>query len=543
MERCRFLATQGQPIEALLLKQTKLAKEMLASDHTQTALYDALQACDLTRLTDMLSRGVNVNREFTMGNMQTPLEVVLASRFDENKDIQSTVLLLLEHGADVNFVSAPGWTPLSVLLEHQFPDSDQSVTAQNVLQLLLEQGADANYAACGLGPIERLLFPHWDGAGALQLRALQVLLDHGAEVNMRSSCDASPLHWLLRKPERKGILPLVQMLVENGADVNLVAAEPFKCRTALGQACDASLVSVVQYLLEHGARFALAYEQWHAITTQLRKRQSCESDPIIELLIEHRLLQGLPTSGVLRRAIEIEDCAAVRLFLGAGIIVADSDVLDACSPKVTESILSLLLESGGNPNAVSDNRSALTALEESELSRIDGSTAKKLELLINHGLIVDDSAVLLLYQARSWLLLEKLLEHRYGEDTYDYRKCSSLFLYEPAKLDTAALFQRLNITATEYEMVRACEAGWTELFRFLLAEGASVNAYDGVSTALVAAIVHNRTALIEELLEAGADANLADQSGQRPIDFARSFLVESDSTDMVDLLRRHGAVR
>ena len=87
----------------------------------------------------------------------------------------------------------------------------------------------------------------------------------------------------------------------------------------------------------------------------------------------------------------------------------------------------------------------------------------------------------------------------------------------------------------------AAGEGHKEVVELLIANGADVNAKGGISgsTPLHFAALFGHKEVVELLIAKGADVNAKDDDGATPLDWA----VVEDSTEIADLLRKHGGKR
>jgi ankyrin repeat protein len=205
--------------------------------------------------------------------------------------------LLIEHGADVNAVSEFGRTPLLIaagrsgsspvvklLLDHGANPSAHSVTLNGVMtplaeatfvgddavvKMLLDRGADLK--AAGINPLAFAIMARcskgvdlligaadqdnlnqqviYDVPPLGDALALKLLLDHGADVNVKT-LDGSPL---LLAAAASDTLPVdaVKAMIEKGADVN---AKSPQGQTALDLAKGRGQTPVVDLLVRVGAK-------------------------------------------------------------------------------------------------------------------------------------------------------------------------------------------------------------------------------------------------------------------------------------------------
>lgn len=143
----------------------------------------------------LVRRGAAINR--ADHNNDTPLSAVLNHK---NPNDAIIALRLIEHGADVNFVSRESKTPLILAAELSSAEDDTDDVAKIVLQLL-ERGADVNardklgetalMKACGGTKSIR-------GFGEFDSRVIRILLDFKADRNLRNKQGKTALQLLER---------------------------------------------------------------------------------------------------------------------------------------------------------------------------------------------------------------------------------------------------------------------------------------------------------------------------------------------------------
>jgi ankyrin repeat protein len=214
---------------------------------------------DLPNARSLLDRGADPNAEDADGNSALMLAVwhgdadlvtrMLAKHADPKhaNDAGVTALhwavddlaktrALVDAGADPNAADAAGLTPLELAAGR---DGDTAVVA-----LLLAHGGDAKLVGGRIGAGDaaaaRALLEHGTDpkpTAALHLAAargnvetLQLLLDHGADINARAELGMTPLMWAAQM----GRPAAVTFLLAHGANPNIV--ELFNSSTALMQA-------------------------------------------------------------------------------------------------------------------------------------------------------------------------------------------------------------------------------------------------------------------------------------------------------------------
>jgi len=225
-----------EPVKALLARGADVnAKERKG----QTALMWAASEGHAQVVKELLAAGADFRTP--LGSGFTPLF------FAVREGRKEVARILLDAGADVNEAMRPrkpggkapqiGTSPLIMAIENGHFE---------VASLLLDKGADANDQRTGYGPLHTLTWvrnpnrgdgddgqPPPAGSGRItSLRLVKVLLDHGADVNLRLKKGTSGKGVLGKvgatpflMAAATGDAPLMQMLVDLGADPLLSSAE------------------------------------------------------------------------------------------------------------------------------------------------------------------------------------------------------------------------------------------------------------------------------------------------------------------------------
>jgi ankyrin repeat protein len=182
------------------------------------------ETSDLVHL--LLKHGADTSLKNKAG--ETPLHILLeiqGSGWNRHCHLANHILvvaqLLLHHGADVNAQDNDHNTPLFLAMRHE---------ASDVVLFLLEHGADPNLQNKeGKTPFHKLLGPQNTGWVPIYHSpdyicvVAQLLLEHGANVNSRDNGNNTPL--LLARQLERGSSDLERLLLERGADPNLVAGQ------------------------------------------------------------------------------------------------------------------------------------------------------------------------------------------------------------------------------------------------------------------------------------------------------------------------------
>ena len=179
----------------------------------------------------LVNFGANVNAQDE--NNATPLH--LASSTPASLAAHK----LLDHGANPNARDNQGQTPLQLLLKH----ANNFHSSHRFVQRLLTNGVDVN-----IQDRNNVSALHWASKRWARQMA-EVLLERGAQVNMKNDQDQTPLHLLLSSNMYRS-LDYTHLLLKHGADAN---AQDMNNTTPLHLASQSGLVGVARILLDRGA--------------------------------------------------------------------------------------------------------------------------------------------------------------------------------------------------------------------------------------------------------------------------------------------------
>ena len=206
----------------------------------------------------LLKHGADVN--FRASNLSTPLHKAIYVRRPE------LVQFLLENGADIDSRDGEGSTMLHALygvfenIRCECNDEARAkaeVGARDILELLLNHGANVNLQDND-GATPLLL-----AARGLDVDYSSILLEHGAETNMKNKDGKSPLHEVFKEFVGLSFSPyynffhcsIAQLLLEHGANAN---DKDKDYTTPLHLAMEMGFYDAVQILLEHDAEPSVA---------------------------------------------------------------------------------------------------------------------------------------------------------------------------------------------------------------------------------------------------------------------------------------------
>ena len=196
------------------------------------------------------------------GRVVAPLPAALS------KEHFRVVKLLYSQGAIVDILDDDERTPLYVA----------SVYGQiDIMRWLLDHGADPN------APTHPYRFtPLSNATSAMEPEAVQLLLEHNADINSQSYNGETPLYEAceLRREEGK-VANLVRRLLEHGADPNI--CDNYHS-TPLHQASSGGLLEAARLMLSYGAKVD-EKDKWGKTPYQLAASKG--HDEMTKLLLEH----------------------------------------------------------------------------------------------------------------------------------------------------------------------------------------------------------------------------------------------------------------
>ena len=244
----------GAPCETVQLLLEHGAKINLQNHMGQTALHRASQHGHLDIIRLILDHGADVDTLDSDGS--TPLHLAI------NQRRLGTVQLLLKRGANVALRNENGQTALhrasgrgqadiiQVLLNHNAevdaPDDDGSTPLHLAIsggRMAISEGSPAISEG---SPACSEVSSFSDATKEPDVKAVQLLLKHGANINLRNHMGQTALH----KASQRGDLGILVLILKDNADVD---AFDLNGLTPLHLAISEALPETVQLLLEHGA--------------------------------------------------------------------------------------------------------------------------------------------------------------------------------------------------------------------------------------------------------------------------------------------------
>ncbi|KAK3559943.1 hypothetical protein QTP86_029546 [Hemibagrus guttatus] len=554
-------------------------------------LFEACRSGDLERVKKLLS-AENVNSRDTAGRKSTPLH--FAAGFGR-RDVVSYLLqhganvhaqddgglislhnacsfghaevvnLLLRHGADPNSRDNWNYTPLHeaaikgkidvciVLLQHGAEPSIRNTDGRTALDLaessakavltgeyrkdeLLESARSGNEEKLMslLTPLNvnchasdgRKSTPLHLAAGYNRVKTVQLLLQHGADVHAKDKGDLVPLH----NACSYGHYEVTELLLKHGACVNATDLWQF---TPLHEAASKNRVEVCSLLLSHGAD-----------PTFLNCHNKSAIDLAPTALLKDRLAYEFRGYALLQAAREA-DLFRLKKHLSPETInfkhpQTHETALHCTSaspyPK-RKHVCEILLRKGANIN--DKTKDLLTPLHlAAEKSHND-----IIELLVKHEAkvnAVDSQGQTPLHRAAQCGHLQscRLLMNADSDPLF-----TSLQGFTPSQLsnhniqDEGVLAGNLD---TDRQLLEASKSGDLETVKKLCTlQNVNCRDADGrQSTPLHFAAGYNRVAVVEYLLQHGADVHAKDKGGLVPLHNACSY----GHYEVAELLVIHGAV-
>ncbi len=185
-----------------LLKKIIILLLISVSTITGCGFIDVVKNGSIDEIGRAVRKGADVNE--ISGSGETPL--TCAIQF--NKKPFEAAELLINAGANVNISDTTWGTPL-----HCAARMSENEEAIKLIQLLLDHGAEIN-SQMGYGKISPLMLV---SGGAKNFRIVELLLQKGADIHAKDSKRETALHYAAGIKENSRI---IELLIRNGADVN-----------------------------------------------------------------------------------------------------------------------------------------------------------------------------------------------------------------------------------------------------------------------------------------------------------------------------------
>jgi cytohesin len=521
-----------------------------ATSSIGTALYQATYYEKKEIVEFLINKGADVNAAGGLGD--APLHK--AAELGNIKLVE----LLLKHGANVNADGYLNLTPLHHAASNR---------RKEVVELLIAKGADVNaHHGAGVTPF------HYAAIGG-DKEIMEMLIAKGADIHAREPTGLTALHRAVQSRNKEAI----QLLIANNVDLD---AQDGHFLTPLHWTAMVGNIDATQQLVSAGADiYATNLDEetplQFAITTNTKEGSTPDRLAVIKFLTiqvaksaARHAEQAEKDNGLLA-AVHDKDMTAATSWLAQGANINAKQLsytpLHEAAVSGSKEMTELLLAKGANINAVIYNGSTALHLaaypNHQELVALLLSKRADIEARTDEGwTVLHYACAPPVFPASTTppriALVDLLLKNGANVNTAgkgDATPLHQAIFYKQQEIAEHLIAKGAQVNAKEITgetpLHDAVRVGSKEMINLLLTKGADVNALSQSGTPLHtaayflaighgdAAWVQEKIAIVEFLLNRGANANLKNREGQTVLQNA----ISDNQPELIKLLQKHGA--
>ena len=492
-----LIACMDGKIDAINVLLEAGADTNITETDGHTCLHKAVNAnCDEQTVQAIIDHGADVNAI----NKDNETALLIACMNGQNDAIN----VLLKAGADTNITETDGHTCLHIAVNAN--------CGKRAVQAIIDHGADVN--AINKDNETALLIACMDG----KIDAINVLLEAGADTNITEPDGYTCLHKAVNANCDKRA---VQALIDHGADVNAINKDN---ETALLIACMHGKIDAINVLLEAGADTNITETYGH---TCLHKAVNANCDEqTVQAIIDHGAdvnATNKDNETALLIACMNGETDAINVLLEAG---ADTNITEtdghtclhiAVNANCGKRAVQAIIDHGADVNAT--NKKNVTA----SMIACDKGNIDIINILMS---VVDADGDTCLHKAvgRSCgkEVLQTMVDHGVNVNAANTYNITALMIAcDKGDVDAINVLLKAgadtNIAQTGgYTCLhKAVSANCgKQTVQAILDHGADVDAINKYNkTALLIACMHGKIDAINVLLKAGADTNITETYG------------------------------
>ena len=288
-----------------------------------TPLVFAARTNDLESVRILLAAGADVNQVTNYG--WSPLLVATQNRYLQ------LASFLLDHGANPNLANKGAWSPLYIAVDNRnieggdYPVRKADMDTLEFIEKLVDKGANVNWRVKDSTWFRTVFTSQWvheEGATAFwrasqssDLAVMKLLLEHGADPNMATTINVTPLQvaagvgWVegvTYEWSKEANIEAVKLLLSLGNDPN---AQAETGRAALHGAGHKGRTEIIQLLVDAGAKLDIRDYGMNGNDAGGRLREHTwlpvdYADGLIRIGTQSAIIQ--PEAGALLRKLMIE---------------------------------------------------------------------------------------------------------------------------------------------------------------------------------------------------------------------------------------------